>query len=760
MKLGINLGWQSMLYAGSSVQVGGISQIVIADATAVDPLSSIGANGSGWSAYVTLKGLTSLVGTVDASKLTIVVSDPGYDTSGNATTVQRTITGVAHMRRQYPNGASKMISTDGINVAMLVTLDDWIYSGSTIVSASIASGFYPSNVASSSPIKTNLSTTGYPQPLFGWINPQQESATGSTHNFEGIGFSRFARNGQQFACVKYNMTDGTNTSADVLVSSTTTSTRVTQGNIPEVWAGAPSTSNLTQGAMCTGNAKIYPWIGTVFDVAASGTAWPTVRPITPLRILCDKTGAYGGGYAYVQVGASGGTTSATPATSRSAPYPTITAAMAGLKTWNNSNKSHNDHGGGFIRLMDTAGADTLHTIATAPANSPGSTWCTIEKDPLSSAAISVTFSTQCSFPSLCKWKNITLVPSTQTHNIIGNNTADEMVAMDTCIIDNTANKTIISWYIYKYLHNLTLIGGRLCNFNGLAATNNGLAIMAGIVGTVTSTTTNQPLIMVGCTLPSFAVTRGTTTQGNHGRILYNNKIKYAAYEKLTTGETLLDGFANVQNLYEHDNSGAVVTCMNYFADGDLTTVTNYVEMHNTAVGNRASRMYNDVVACDVIPNAVQKVGVSLFNIWDNYNTKDDRFNTGAGSVGAWAYQYSVGCIGNVSLFGAVNRAATDAPHNDNSPTPYMGNVWLPTSEYNLFRTALGFTMTQIMDNNFTNYTVAPRSVPALGGNYTPLSGAVYIKSRVPVGRSVLIKDIAGTTRRTDGTGSAGAYESA
>ena len=410
-------------------------------------------------------------------------------------------------------------------------------------------------------------------------------------------------------------------------------------------------------------------------------------------------------------------------------------------------------------MDDGAAGPQTHTVATAPANAPGNTWCTFEKDPDTAAAISVTFSAQCSFPSLVRWRNITLTPNLQTHNFIGNNTADEMIALDNVIVDNTANKTIVSWYIYKYLHNVTLTGGQICNFNGLAASNNGLAIIAGMVGTATSTITNQAFVMVGCTMPGFFVTRSTTTQGNHGRIVYNNRIKYAAYEKLTTGETLLDGFANVQNLYDHDNSGAVVTCMNYFADGDLTTVDNYVEMHNTAVGNRASRMYNDVAASKVIPSGVQKIGVSAFNVYDNYNIKDDRFSTGAGSVGAWAYTYSVGNIGNVSLFGTVSRAATDAPHNDNADTPYMGSAWLPSSESNLFRTALGFTTTQIMDM-FTNYLVAPRAVPAQGGNYIPLAGSVHLKSRVPVNRAVLKKDLAGTTRRTDGTGAAGAYESA
>lgn len=744
--------------AGASVPVGGMLQVAIADATAIDPQSSIGASGSGWMALVTLKGITSIVGTVDATALTISVSDPGFDTSGNATTVARTITGVAHLRRQYPNGTSKMISTDGSNVTMYVTLDDWIYSGTTIVSASIGSTFYPSCVASSAPTKTNLSTLAYPSPLFGWINPQQE-ATGSSHAVEGVAFHRHARSGQQVACIKYNVTDGTTTSSDVLVSATSTSSKVTQGNIPEVWVGSVDMSAMTQGAICTVNAKVYPWLGTVLDVAASGTAWPTARNITPLRVMCDRTGAYGGGYAYVKSGASGGTTSSVPATASADPYPTITAALAGLKTWNNSNKSHNDHGGGFIRLMDDGvGGPQTHTIATTPANSPGNTWCNIEKDPATAAVITVTWSAQCAFPSLTRWKNVRIAPSAQTYNVLGPNTSAAMVALDGCTIDNTANKTIVAWYNYVYLHNNTLTGGVACNFAGLNAADWGLASMVGMVGTKTSTlqtTLNHPSLIVGCVLPGYIVGWSTSTQGNHGRIIYNNKVR-AAVMTNAAATTLLDGMANVQNQYECDGVASQVA-MNYFSDGDLTTVSNYVEMHNTAVGERCSRMYNDNASCKVIPNGIVKMGSSKFSIWDNYNIKTEMFTSGIGSVGNWSYEYSVGNVGNVCLFGKVTRSASDAPAN-NDTDQYMGNAWLPSSEYNLGRTALGFTQAQIMAM-FSNYTVQPKGSPVEGGTYVPVSGATYLKSRVPVGFSVLNKDLAGTTRRTDGTGAAGAYES-
>ena len=334
-----------------------------------------------------------------------------------------------------------------------------------------------------------------------------------------------------------------------------------------------------------------------------------------------------------------------------------------------------------------------------------------------------------------------------------------MVALNNCTVDVTTQTNVIGWYTYKYLHNVTITGGQSANFSALAASDDAVAVMAGMVGTKTSTTDAIGLVFVGNALLGYNVQRsGSTVHGNHGRIIYNNRLRYALYQKLTTSEVLLDGLANVQNLYDYDASSGSA-CMNFFADTDLTNVTNYVEMHNTAVGERCSRMYNDNTSTRVVPNGLIKLGVSKFNVWDNYNIKADNFSGGGvGSVGSWAYSYSVGNMGNVSLFGEVGRLATTLPTND-AQDNYLGESWLSSSQPNLFRTSLGFTQSQIMAM-FTNYLAGPKAGPAEGGNYIPLGTASHIKGRVPVNLSVLKKDLAGTTRRTDGTGAAGAYESA
>jgi len=744
---------------GTVVATGGIKSITIANSTPISPVSSVGASGSGWVAIVVLKGISSLVGTINANSLTISVSDPGYDTNGNTTTVSRTITGISWMAAQYPSNASKIISTDGTDLTIYITLDDWIYTATSVISASITSSFYTGSINSSSPSITNLSTMIYPKAVFGWINPQQDSATGTSYAVEAVAFHRHARNGQQVACIKYYVTDGTNTSADVLVSATSTTAKITNGNIPEVWAGSVDMSAQTQGTVCNVVAKVYPWIGdssSVLDLSTDGTAWPTSLAQTKLRVLCDRTGAYGGGYAYVKVGAISGAVSAIPAVAQAAPFPDIPSAMAALKTWNNANKAHNDLGGGFVRLMDNgAGGAQTHTISTNTVNAPGSAWCNVEKDPSTAAVISVTWTVQSQVSEMMRWRNLTLVNGTIGYNLLGYNSARGMLCLDTIIFDNTNNKGLASWFDMVYVYNMQVTGGATgASLLGLANTATaGVPVMAGVTGT-TATVVDTAILTIGCVFPAAGVNLSGWGDGNHGRIIYNNRV-VAGYFVNSSANTLNIGFVNAQNVYELPGAGGG-TCMNYFSDGDLTTVTNYIETHNTAVGERCSRMYNDVVATKTAPNGLVKVGTSRYNIWDNYNCKTDTFGSGLGSVGNWAYTYSVGNSGNVSLFGQVSRSSSNAPGPGNAD--YLANAWLPSSEYNLFRPALGFTQAQIAAM-FTSYLVQPITTIG-GGNYQPLSTSSYLKNRVPVGLSVLKKDIAGNTRRTDGTGAAGAYESA
>jgi hypothetical protein len=322
----------------------------------------------------------------------------------------------------------------------------------------------------------------------------------------------------------------------------------------------------------------------------------------------------------------------------------------------------------------------------------------------------------------------------------------------------------IGWWDQVYYLNLNCVDAA-SNLMSLAPTSSTVSVAASVIGlqspvSVSSLLTSNVLIGVNYPVTGGSINLGAASVGDgaHERICYNTKV-YSIAMTSGSARTITKGMAFVQVLSELVG-GAGATCFNILSDGDLTTCSNVIEFHNGGFGERCSHFYNDVSGTKVIPSGIQKKGVAKFCIWDNFNIKTETFtlpSAPAGSVGNWAYTYQVGNHGNVSLFGAVQRIATDAPHNDNSDVPYMGAAWQADSEPNL--QLHGLTKAQIMAL-FTNYTAAPQAVPAAGGNYQPVHGAQYLTSRVPAGQSVLKYDIAGNARLTDGTGAAGPYEQA
>lgn len=734
---------------------GEIISFDIMDSTPLDSDGNIGINGSGWVAVIRLADMTDDVGALDAGKLTLTVSDPGFNPDGTPSTVTRQIYGVAHLRRQWPNGNDRMIFADGGDLLIHVTLSDWIYDGSTIVSVEIADGFYPGIVAGSPAAINNNSEREYPDPVWAWINPQNER-TGLTHEIEGVAFHRHGRNGQQVACIGYIVSDGINTANEIIVSAPELSQRVKQGNIPETWRGVLDMSDIDQGIMATVNVRIYPWIGLAYDMSVSGVAWPTAAPMTTLRVFCDKTGAYGGGYAYVQVGATGGAASGDPVVAKTTPFPTYGAAAIGLQEWNNTNKGHNTLGGGTIRFMDDgAGGPQNHSIAGNIRDAPGETWCVIEKDPDTEAEVSFTVTTNSRSPNLCHWRNLTHLIGLVGYNWSGLNEPASMICVENCLVDNTENRSVIARYDYKYLIGVTVVGGRF-NINDLPTAT---AIPASLIGCVGENPSTYCRTMIGNIMPGYEINTGGTAREfmiEGGHVIYNNRVKSAFFRNTGTPAVMDHGVANVQNLYEKIVDAGVI-CMNFFADSDLTEIHNYLDLHNTSVGDRASRMYNDEAQTQIAPAGMQKIATSKYSLYDNFNVKVDNFrDAGGGSVGAFAYSYSVGNDGNVNLFGAAQRQTTQVPSNS-ATDARLGNAWLPTAEPNLTRPEINMSWGDIMDM-FADYTVAPREVSVGGGDYRPLVDAAPLLNRVAAGHSILAYDQGGAPRKADGTGAAGAFE--
>jgi hypothetical protein len=171
----------------------------------------------------------------DSRKITLTVTDPGTDTSGNPTTVTRTITGTAVVRRQYANNTQRLNSATSGTRTVYFALSDVIYAGSTVTAANAAAGYYGAAAAGSIAGISNGSTLAYELPRVGWANVQHERVNAGTLAVELFAYHRHAMNGQQVACVKLRARDaaGTGLSPEVIVSAPALSSIQTGGNIAE-----------------------------------------------------------------------------------------------------------------------------------------------------------------------------------------------------------------------------------------------------------------------------------------------------------------------------------------------------------------------------------------------------------------------------------------------------------------------------------------------------------------------------------------------
>lgn len=722
-----------------------------------DATSRTGVNGAGWVAKATMPYLAAQ--TFDPAMITLTVRDPGYDATGS-TTVTRAITGRAVLRRQYNAASSKQIANDGATFTVYFSLSDWIYAGTTVVSAEARAGFYGSSTAGSILNLANSSDLAYPKPLFGWLNLQHERWTGDTV-VEAVAAHQHARNGRQVARVEFTATDASaHTAATQTANSVALSTLITQGNKPEVYSATIPLTALTQADLCLVNAKVYPWIGdssAVLDLTVDGTnptgALTTSQAQTPLRFVNDKAGTYGGGYAYVKAAAAGTPqVNRTAATARANPYATINAALAACQTFNNANSGHNDHSGCIIRLMDDGASGAVaHTISAAMSGvAAGNAMTVIEVDPLASGAVSLSIPTTRAVADKLHWKvNIT---QTSAAGLQGVNTNNNYIQAFDGLTLATANSSIPINYQMGicFVRNVTSSGGSnapyFSDYSNVRAQN---ALVAGCIDTQSATDAKvQGAVMVGNTFRrrSFSLYSASyaTNDQHDGFVVLNNKfMDMRATTQLVSSWSIVKGLVFVQNVIERAVSGSgVVPALQISADSVSSATNNVVDHHNTVVGERTNRAYSDTVGT---VGVIKKIA-SRFNIWNEYNCKSDTFpgsGTDYGRVGNWSNRYTVGHLGNVCLTGAQD--------NDNTPnqsgSSWLGEVW-PAATYNVLAANVTFTNDQSLTGGSAGL-----------GTYTLTHGGTDAAvNQVPAGLAVLSYDLAGTARPNDGTGAAGAYQ--
>lgn len=794
----------NVVISSVSAAAGDMTALRVRDATQLDPDSgspAVGIDGNGWVAEVTIKGMTAPApnntsdGYFNCQKLELLVSDPGFRGSGNAittATVYRKIKGRALLRKQYKTASTdvngRFITQSGSDFTVLVALADVIYAGTTIVSAKVSSGFYTngsavSNASSASSL-TNASTYAYRKPTVASLNHQHLRVTGD-FRAEFIAFHRHAMGGRQIAGMKVQARDTTgNVSAEQVVTSTALSQLVTAAGAPKVesYPVTVPVSSLNQGELCFLNVKAYPWIGdasAVYDLSVDGTYTGLTRivdasPHTRLRFFNDKAGTYSG-VAYLDANATGtGAVAATLANAKSTPYATVQAAFAGIKAYNAA-RGHDDYAGGRIYLGNNSGATIEYgpTANIPNASTPGATWCEILVDPAITSPVKWTGKgTVINIPSMTRAVGLTIKPggTNQTTFQDGDTASNaSMLSLESCVYEapsagfNIAGGEGIRGWSIQYRSNVTSTLGNVLNMTSGGTTIQGLALALGNV---------QPQGGQPAPAQIFVANRSECpTDANSSMPAYTdgyfwvaNEWRYQAGPTLTllskTRPTVIVG-----NLGEARGNNSTAIAFNMAADGVAASVYELLDMHNTFLGNRGSRMYSDRAEA----RGVIKEGVSIGSVYGNYNFKTDSFDptqNGSGlpgNTGNWRYGYQVGTRSNISLSGSLGGSVP------NLQASYLGMAWEP--DYSTYLVSSTFANVAALFVDYQALRNDQGGYPG-GGNYHAASSTNALANRTPavfasfnpdftdtINGAPLSRDLDGNLRRTDGTGAAGCYES-
>ena len=348
-----------------------------------------------------LRIITNLAATTiaDISKITVRVRDNGFDGSGNATTVDRTLTILGHYLKTYNN---ETVTMPGIAGQFDVVLSDWLYNQdvtnkTTILGVDFVAGWCTGGLTESVTTVTRSDSLAYPNVI---VRPhtlpyERVLADGTNSTTEWAVSHRLARQGRSVAYfrVRANVagTQGAwvGTNAEVRSALTPSAGRNPSGLAAPVFSVAGSVAGLADAtAAQAGNWEwqAYPWIGPMLDsttlltpsdiTAGGGTvaqadmgASAAGADYNPMQmpnqfpfVLDATTPCYNEVYAWVNydgvAGASPTVQTGTSDPGTVAGYATFAAAAAALKTYNNARATgaHNDIGGGVIMLRSVVGS--------------------------------------------------------------------------------------------------------------------------------------------------------------------------------------------------------------------------------------------------------------------------------------------------------------------------------------------------------------------------------------------------------------------
>jgi len=742
---------------------GDISAIRIASATAHN----------GWVAEIDISGLSTGgtyalgLGTNNdpsTAKIVFTVTSSGYDATGVLGTIQRTVYGTHEVRKPYPNQA---VNDESGTVTVRVALSDFVFTGDTLA-ATIASGFYtqggtPTNSVSGLSV-TNNSTVAHPKVIANWSWPGWSKVSGPSFDVRCVAFHRSAMNGKPVACVIFTATDQHSHSVSVTVATPTIDPLMSDyGKVIE-YIGTIPTTTFTPNDQITVNFKAYPWVGgsgATLDTSDGVNTQPTPK-YAPQFYIYDA-GTYGTSAAVVDSVSGSDSTgvaideklfnygSAPPA------FATINKAAAAINSRNNSVYGRNDAAGTmYLKAGNYNWCGAANSISATAAK----VWLTVARFPgvpIGSVAVNGQTGNQDFGGTPVKLQGIPINVSTAPVSIF---TGITYLWLDQCSLVANGTAPIYQTQVYYITRgSVGVLSGGLKPFGGetsspaLIRGNDLTGLISVAIFTVLGNTNtaigaqvynNEPSGgPVSSTHPIFAFNslyRQDTSGGNLTLAIHN----------ATAGAI---GAAIIQNIFERNDNSSVQQVIGIASDGStIDPASNILLWHNTLVGGRINRGYNDTGVTSLLRNLWSEVG----ELRDVQAIKTDTFATeSANRTGNWSVLYGVGSRGKYVVeasagtpgFGATG-AFQDEFDGINSYAPAKNGGTNPiTSATNVVDIA-NFQSRKAFDGTNANAGMGDYNI----GPSSP------VRSLIRSGGSVLPFDLFGKARANDGTGAAGVSE--
>jgi hypothetical protein len=688
----------------------------------------------GWSADVTIDEIASVttydygLGTnndTTNAKMVFTLTSLGYDSAGDATTVERTVYGMYTIRKPYPDQATlDETVVDTTDLKIRVALSDFVFDPDVTVVANVAANWADTSKALVDGAVTNSSTLAYPSAIANWAWPDRQRIEGD-FKLRAVGIHQSALDGKMLAAMKFTIDDGVNPAIVKTVSTATVDT--TMGDLNAVIEYVAEFSAAELGTLNDGNVscdfQAIPLVGdagAILDTSTSAYIEADWKYRTHSNLL-DIDGNYGKTFAVVDVVSGNDTTGLAAATlsgANSTPYATIYKAVRGVRDFNNSTYSRDNAASGYVHLKAGTHESAGGAVFT-PVNGEILSWLEIlPYTGESKSTITITPSSASGDrligTSYVKFTDLTFTRSTNAYwaKCAPNGT----IWFDDCVVDSTG--TAYEFYVFnedlKYMTNSTFITPT----TKVTTPKVSCGLVRGTTVTGVGGAGNMTTIL-GCNFTngvdesdSNVEESVTALEGAFGAIMAFNKFYDQRGRVVVMGNSQnTAGLAIVQNIIERTDLGAGnYTAMTVYGleTGDETdkNLQNMIFINNTIIGQRCNLGYNasGTGNLDYVPWC-EKNNVFRYRAWKG-DTFDAPVSGASGNrVGNWSAWYGTCFKSNITdvddAFGietnGVNcfeaETATLAFTDDKS-----GDTGAGTGDYHLGSgsVALGLTLEQML----------------------------------------------------------------